>query len=268
MFKIQANMDPAHRDRIAFLRICSGTYMPGMRLYHSRLGKEVRIGDAITFMAADRAARRGGVRRRHHRPAQPRNDQHRRYLLPGRGARVHGHSELRAGALSARQCSRTRSSSRRCRRGSAQLCEEGATQLFRPLLGNDMILGAVGPLQFEVASFRLRDEYGVQCEFEAVNVATARWVSCDDRAHLEEFTKKLTSNLASDHTGELVYFGTEQVELESQPRAMAEDPVRRDARARRGGVTACRSRSRRARDGNALTRARRSASARRSPSGS
>ncbi len=98
-------------------------------------------------------------------------------------------------------------------KGLGQLCEEGATQLFRPLLGNDLILGAVGPLQFDVASFRLRDEYSVQCNFEPVNVATARWVHCADRAHLEELTKKLAPNLARDHTGELVFLAPTTVSL-------------------------------------------------------
>ena len=98
-------------------------------------------------------------------------------------------------------------------KGLAQLCEEGATQLFRPLLGNDLILGAVGPLQFDVASFRLRDEYGVKCQFESVNVATARWVHGDDRRHLDEFTKKLSPNLARDHTGELVFLAPTTVSL-------------------------------------------------------
>jgi len=98
-------------------------------------------------------------------------------------------------------------------KGLAQLCEEGATQLFRPLLGNDLILGAVGPLQFEVAAYRLRDEYSVECQFEAVNVAAARWVRGDDRAQVDEFTKKLAANVARDHAGELVYLAPTTVAL-------------------------------------------------------
>ena len=72
-------------------------------------------------------------------------------------------------------------------KGLAQLCEEGATQFFRPLRNNDLILGAVGALQFEVVAFRLKDEYGVDCVFENVGVITARWVHCDDEKKLEEF---------------------------------------------------------------------------------
>ncbi|MEE8237099.1 MAG: peptide chain release factor 3, partial [Gammaproteobacteria bacterium] len=98
-------------------------------------------------------------------------------------------------------------------KGLDQLCEEGATQLFRPLLSNDLILGAIGPLQFEVASFRLRDEYGVECVFEAVNVVTARWIHCADERMLDEFSRKLQSSLALDHTGQLVFLATSSVKL-------------------------------------------------------
>ncbi len=98
-------------------------------------------------------------------------------------------------------------------KGLAQLCEEGATQLFRPLINNDLILGAVGPLQFDVASFRLSEEYGVDCTFEAVNVVTARWIKCDDETLLSEFKRRLDSNLAEDHAGELVYLASSQVNL-------------------------------------------------------
>ena len=78
---------------------------------------------------------------------------------------------------------------------------------------NDLILGAVGPLQFDVASFRLRDEYGVDCQFEGVNVFTARWVDCEDSRKLEEFTRKVKGELAIDHTGRLVYLATSSVKL-------------------------------------------------------
>ena len=76
-------------------------------------------------------------------------------------------------------------------KGLAQLCEEGATQLFRPSIGNDLILGAVGPLQFEVAAYRLRDEYGVEAVFESVGVVAARWVRCDDERTSTSSSKKL-----------------------------------------------------------------------------
>jgi peptide chain release factor 3 len=212
VFKIQANMDPQHRDRIAFLRICSGTYRPGMRAYHTRLKRELRVGDAITFMAADR--------------------QHAEEAYAGDIIGLHNHGTINIGdsfsegeplvftgvpsfapELFRRAVLRDPLKLKALHKGLAQLCEEGATQLFRPLLGNDMILGAVGPLQFEVASFRLRDEYSVDCVFEGVNVAAARWVSSADRTNLDEFMKRMSANLARDHTGELVYLAPSTVAL-------------------------------------------------------
>jgi peptide chain release factor 3 len=98
-------------------------------------------------------------------------------------------------------------------KGLMQLCEEGATQLFKPLRNNDLILGAVGQLQFEVVAFRLADEYGVQCVFEPINVHTARWVATEDSRKLEEFRQKAHDNLALDHAGSLVYLAPTRVNL-------------------------------------------------------
>ena len=98
-------------------------------------------------------------------------------------------------------------------KGLAQLCEEGATQLFKPLRNKDLILGAVGPLQFDVVAHRLRDEYKVECLFEAVTVAMARWVESDDPKMLDEFRRKAHDNLALDHTGRLVYVAPTRVNL-------------------------------------------------------
>jgi len=94
------------------------------------------------------------------------------------------------------------------------LSEEGATQFFRPLLSNDLILGAVGVLQFEVVAYRLKDEYSVDAGFEAVGVATARWVRCSDAKKLEEFREKNAMNLAVDAAGELVYLAPSRVNLQ------------------------------------------------------
>jgi peptide chain release factor 3 len=99
-------------------------------------------------------------------------------------------------------------------KGLEQLCEEGATQLFRPLNSNDLILGAVGMLQFDVAAYRLKNEYTVDCLFEPINVYTARWVSCGDAKRFEEFRKKLHDHLALDRQGELVYIAPSRVNLQ------------------------------------------------------
>ena len=93
------------------------------------------------------------------------------------------------------------------------MCEEGATQLFKPRRNNDLILGAVGQLQFDVVAHRLGDEYNVECQFETINVATARWVECDDPKMLSDFEKKAHDNLALDHGGRLVYIAPTRVNL-------------------------------------------------------
>ena len=100
-------------------------------------------------------------------------------------------------------------------KGLAQLSEEGATQFFRPLMSNDLILGAVGVLQFDVVAYRLKDEYNVDCTFENVGVATARWVHCDDAKKLAEFREKQRhESRASTRAGELVYIAPTRVNLQ------------------------------------------------------
>jgi len=99
-------------------------------------------------------------------------------------------------------------------KGLAQLCEEGATQLFKPRINNDLILGAVGVLQFDVVAQRLKDEYKVECQFEAVAVQTARWVKCDDDKMFQQFQIKVAANLAQDHSGEWVYLANTRINLQ------------------------------------------------------
>jgi peptide chain release factor 3 len=212
VFKIQANMDPAHRDRIAFLRICSGAYEPGMRMYHTRMKREVRVGDAMTFMAADRQqagdAYAGDIIGLHNHGTINIGDS----FTQGEPLVFTGIPSF-APELFRRAVLRDPLKLKALQKGLAQLCEEGATQLFRPSLGNDLILGAVGPLQFEVAAYRLRDEYGVEAVFESVGVVAARWVRCEDSAHLDEFVKRLAANIARDHAGQLVYLAPSTVSL-------------------------------------------------------
>jgi peptide chain release factor 3 len=206
-------MDPGHRDRIAFLRLCSGRYERGMRLFHTRLGKEVRVADALTFMAAEREqaeeAWAGDIIGLHNHGTINIGDtftQGERLSFTGVPnfapeifRRAVLKDPLRAKALS---------------KGLEQLCEEGATQLFRPLRNNDLILGAVGPLQFEVVAFRLQDEYGVQCVFDNVAVHTARWIAGGDAKKLDDFRAKAHDNLAVDHAGALVYLAPSRVNLQ------------------------------------------------------
>lgn len=213
VFKIQANMDPAHRDRIAFMRVCSGRFKPGMKLRSMRLNKEIKIPEAITFMAADR--------------------QHADIAVAGDIIGVHNHGTINIGdsfsesdtvnftgipsfapEIFRRAVLRDPLRLKSLKKGLAQLCEEGATQLFKPLRNNDLILGAVGILQFDVVAHRLREEYGVECQFEQVNVHTARWVECADAKMLEQFERKAHDNLARDHAEALVYVAPTRVNLQ------------------------------------------------------
>jgi len=213
VFKIQANMDPAHRDRIAFLRICSGQYSKGMKVRHVRLGRDVKIPTAITFMAADREnveeAYSGDIIGLHNHGTIQIGDTFTEgedlkfigipYFAPELFRRARLRDPLRMKAL---------------QKGLQELCEEGASQLFRPVANNDLIVGAVGVLQFEVVAHRLKHEYNVECSFENVNVATARWVECADDKKLGEFRKKAHDNLALDGDGNLTYIAPTRVNLE------------------------------------------------------
>jgi peptide chain release factor 3 len=213
VFKIQANMDPGHRDRVAFMRLCSGRYERGMRLYHTRLRKEVRVADALTFMAADRVqadeAYAGDIIGLHNHGTINIGDS----FSEGEALSFTGIPDF-APELFRRAVLKDPLRAKALAKGLAQLCEEGATQLFRPLRNADMILGAVGQLQFEVVAFRLADEYAVQCVFDSVNVHTARWVSADDPAKLAEFEERAYEHLARDHGGALVYLAPSRVNLQ------------------------------------------------------
>jgi len=212
VFKIQANMDPGHRDRIAFLRICSGEYRKGQKVLHVRSGKEMKIPDAITFMAADRqhadTAYAGDIIGLHNHGTINIGDS----FTEGEQLRFTGIPNF-APEIFRRAVLKDPLRLKALQKGLAQLCEEGATQLFKPMRNNDLILGAVGPLQFEVVAHRLRDEYKVECQFEPINVATARWVECDDEKMLAKFERKAHDNLALDHGNQLVYIAPTKVNL-------------------------------------------------------
>ncbi|HWP94842.1 MAG TPA: peptide chain release factor 3 [Gammaproteobacteria bacterium] len=213
VFKIQANMDPKHRDRIAFLRVCSGRYTRGMTLRHVRTGRDFKIADALTFMAADRErieeAWPGDIIGLHNHGTINIGDT----FTQGEALRFTGIPSF-APELFRRAVLRDPLKSKQMLKGLVQLCEEGATQLFRPLRSNELILGAVGPLQFDVVAWRLRDEYGVDCRFEPVQVHTARWVTCDDPLRLRDFRDRLAEHLALDHGEALVYVAPTRVNLE------------------------------------------------------
>jgi peptide chain release factor 3 len=212
VFKIQANMDPAHRDRVAFLRVCSGCYRKGMKMRQVRIAKTVQVANAITFQADKR--------------------QQVEEAWPGDIIGLHNHGPIQIGdafsegeelkyegipyfapELFRRVVLKDPLKSKQLLKGVTQLAEEGATQVFRPFRNNDLILGAVGALQFDVAVHRLKGEYGVEAQVEPVGVATARWIACDDDSELGRFREKAFENLAEDGDGQLVYLAPTRVNL-------------------------------------------------------
>ena len=212
VFKIQANMDPAHRDRIAFLRICSGKFNRGMKVRHHRIGKEVAIANATIFMAQDRTnveeAYAGDIIGIHnHGTIKIGDTLTDKEVLKFTGipsfAPEHFRRVRLKNPLKAKQLDK----------GLGQLAEEGAVQLFRPVLGSDYILGAVGVLQFDVIIARLKTEYGVEAIYEPIDYATARWIRCDDRKKLEEFEKKNQGALAYDGEGDLAFLASSEWRL-------------------------------------------------------
>lgn len=206
-FKIQANMDPAHRDRIAFVRICSGKFTRGMKVFQTRLDKQVTLSNATIFMAQDRAhvdeAYPGDIIGIHNHGTisigdtfyqkEPLSFTGIPNFAPDHFRRVRLKNPLRAKQLL---------------KGLTQLAEEGAVQFFRPLSGNSYILGAVGVLQFDVTMARLKAEYGVDADYEPVTFAAARWISGEDKKQLVAFQKEKYASLANDSQGKLTYLAT------------------------------------------------------------
>ncbi|MCW4148011.1 MULTISPECIES: peptide chain release factor 3 [Halomonadaceae] len=213
VFKIQANMDPNHRDRIAFLRVCSGKYDKNMKMRHVRINKDVKIADALTFMASDRSqveeAWPGDIIGLHNHGTIQIGDT----FTVGENMRFTGIPHF-APELFKRVRLKDPLKMKALQKGLQQLSEEGATQVFMPIDNNDLILGAVGTLQFDVVAHRLKEEYKVDCLYEAVNVQTARWVYCEDPKMLEEFKRKASTNLAIDGGGYLTYIAPTRVNLQ------------------------------------------------------
>lgn len=212
VFKIQANMDAKHRDRVAFMRICSGQYDKGMKMRHVRLDKDIRVSDAVSFKAGERVvvdkAISGDIIGLHNHGTIQIGDTFTvgedlkftgiPHFAPELFRRIRLADPLRAKQL---------------QKGLQQLSEEGSTQVFFPLNNNDIIVGAVGVLQFEVVAYRLKDEYKVDAIYENVNVYTAHWVDSEDPKHIEELKRKNGDNLAIDGGGHLSYLAPTRVNL-------------------------------------------------------
>jgi peptide chain release factor 3 len=204
VFKVQANMDPNHRDRIAFVRLASGHFRRGMKLKHVRSGKQIAVNNAVLFLARDRELAEDA--------------------WPGDIIGIPNHGSLRIGdtltegaeirftgvpSFAPELLQRVRPDDpmrvKHLRKALEHFAEEGASQVFKPMLGADWIVGVVGPLQFEVLAARIDAEYGIAARFEPAPVDAARWVECEDRTELERFVDANRSALAEDHDGALVF---------------------------------------------------------------
>ena len=212
VFKIQANMDPKHRDRIAFIRVCAGRFERGGKLKQVSTGKSLAINNAITFMAQDRnttdEAWAGDI-----------------IGIPNHGTIHLGDTFTEGEDLQftgipsfapeyfRRAQIKNPLKMKQLQKGLEQLAQEGATQLFRPTTTNELILGAVGTLQFDVVAHRLEFEYGVDVMFESCSYVTARWLRGSD-ADLKALADKSPANMAFDGNGDYVYLAPNRVNLQ------------------------------------------------------
>ena len=211
-FKIQANMDPEHRDRIAFFRICSGKFTKGMKVRHHRIGKEIRLSNATIFMARERS-----------------NVEE---AYPGDIIGIHNHGTIKIGDTFTtkeplkflgipsfapehfrRVLLKDPLKTKSLNKGLTQLAEEGTIQVFRPLLGNMHVIGAVGVLQFDVTMARLKAEYNVHAGYESIDLSVARWVTSEDEKTMKRFRQKNESSLALDAEGCLTFMTTSEYQL-------------------------------------------------------
>lgn len=204
VFKVQANMDPNHRDRMAFLRICSGRFERGMKVQHHRRNQEVRIANATMFVAQERE----GVE----------------HAYPGDIIGIPNHGTIRIGdtftekeplqftgipSFAPEHFRKARLDhalrAKHLEKGLVHLVEEGAIQLFRPVFGSDYVLGAVGPLQFDVVTTRLQVEYNVDVRLESLPYQTARWIDSEDKDELKRFVARYDRNVVRDIDDSYVY---------------------------------------------------------------
>lgn len=204
VFKVQANMDPNHRDRIAFVRLCSGHFKRGMKLLHTRSGKQLAVNNAVLFLARERElaedAYAGDIMGIPNHGSLRIGDT----LTEGENLRFLGVPSF-APELIQRVNIGDPMKVKHLRRALEHFAEEGASQVFKPLIGSDWVVGVVGPLQFEVLAARLEAEYGLAARFETAGIEAARWVSSADSVLLKQFAETQRGSLAEDHDGALVF---------------------------------------------------------------
>ena len=213
VFKIQANMDPKHRDRIAFFRVCSGRYRPAMKVRHLRTDREMKLANVLTFMANERVASEDAV--------------------AGDIIGIHNHGQLSIGdtltegetldfkgipyfAPELFRVARPRDpfKSKPLSKGLRELGEEGAIQVFEATHGGALLLGAVGLLQFEIVAHRLATEYKVDAIYETANISTARWLTFPDADARRNFEREQAASLATDVDDNPVFLATNKYNLQ------------------------------------------------------
>lgn len=212
VFKVQANMDPNHRDRIAFMRLCSGRFKRGMKLRHARSGKQIAIHNPILFFAQDRElaeeAWPGDIIGVPNHGTLRVGDT----LTEGEGLRFTGIPNF-APEILRRVRLDDPMRAKQLRRALEDLAEEGVTQVFRPVIGSSWIVGVVGQLQLDVLETRIDSEYNIRVGFEAAPYETARWIEADDPAVVKQFADANQGSLAEDRDGAPVFLARNAWEL-------------------------------------------------------
>ncbi len=197
VFKIQANMDLRHRNRLAFFRICSGQFTPGMKVHHVRMQREIKLSRGTQFLAQKSTqvedAYAGDIIGVHDPGIFKIGDT----LTEGEKLNYTGLPSFTPENFM-RVILKSPLKSKQLLKGLHQLAEEGATQVFHPFHGGDVILGAVGMLQFEVVKFRLQNEYSVEGKFEPLTFSHAKWYECSDEKTLLKFETDYGSDIAYD----------------------------------------------------------------------
>lgn len=204
IFKIQANMDPKHRDRIAFMRLCSGHFKRGMNLVQTRTGKGIKIPTPVMFLAQERElaedAFAGDI------IGLPNHGQLKIGDTLTEGEKLH-FTGIPSFAPELLKSVRAQDPLKSKHLGNAllQIAEEGGASVFKPVVGSEWIVGVVGALQFEVMADRIRTEFNIPVIFEPTSYYTARWVECEDKAVLQKFLDASQLNIAQDHDGANVF---------------------------------------------------------------
>lgn len=204
VFKIQANMDPKHRDRIAFARLCSGKFKKGMKLHHVRSGKQILMHNPLMFFAQDREtveeAYAGDI------IGLPNHGNLRIGDTLTEGENLH-FTGIPSFAPELMQRARTADPLKAKHLSNAleQLAQEGAARIFKPNVDSNWIVGVVGALQFDILSDRIRTEYDVPVKFEETSLHTARWIAAEDPKVLKAFMDANNSAIANDHDGDPVF---------------------------------------------------------------